>query len=260
MFRRSFYLGLIVMAIALTLVIAPSLRTKSSSLATMLFGGIGRSLHESGQKTRDFFSFFFKIDELKKRNLELSDEIFGLEIDKSRITELEAENAALKKEIGFRDESTNLQLVPAHIIGQDPTAFLDYITVDKGGNDGLKAGLPVVSQGVLVGQVKEISDHTAKITLITSKDSFVQAMLQDSRAKGIMKGGISGLFVENIPSDTEFKVGESIVTSGLDINVPQGILIGKAGKLQSSSSEIFKSIAVEPLVDFSRLELVFIEK
>jgi cell shape-determining protein MreC len=101
---------------------------------------------------------------------------------------------------------------------------------------------------------------TSKILLITSKDSIIQAMLQNSRSKGVLRGGISGLYLDDITTDTTYKIGENVVTSGLGGDIMSGMLIGTAGKLESASSSIFKTISVEPLVDISSLELVFVKK
>jgi rod shape-determining protein MreC len=137
---------------------------------------------------------------------------------------------------------------------------LDYILVDKGKKDGVKEKAAVIATGALVGQVSEVYDDYSKIVLITSKDSNILAMLQESRAQGILKGGISGLVLEDITQDAEIKNGEYVIASGLDGEIPQGTLIGKAGRLKSSSSDLFKNISIEPIVDLSKLEIAFIIK
>jgi len=206
------------------------------------------------------FSFIFKIKDLKHQNEELADKLLELEVDRSYTAELEIENKMLKNELGFLSDSEKGKLVPARIIQRDPIAFLDYIIIDKGANDGISAKAAVVYNNVLVGQVGEVFSTTARVILITSKDSMIQAMLQYSRSNGLLKGGISGLYLDNIVLDTEYKAGENITTSGLGGDIKQGILIGKAGKAQSYSSGIFKSIEVQPLADLSKLEMVFVEK
>ena len=152
------------------------------------------------------------------------------------------------------------QMIPARMIAHDTVTYSDYIIIDKGSRDGIAKDMAVLSAGVLVGQVSEAHDSTAKVVLITSKDSLVQAMLQESRAKGILRGGLSGLYIENIIQDVEYKKGEYVVTSGLGGKIREGILIGTAKNMRSSSSGIFKSIMVEPLFDFSKLEMVFVVK
>ncbi len=221
---------------------------------------IESGLSSAGKKTGNFFSFFYRISQMKKQNAELSSKILSLEVDRSKISELEYENKLLKQELGYAQQDKDHTLVPARIIGREPTNFLDYVMLDKGKNDGVTSEMAVVSGGVLVGQVKDVYDNQSKITLITSKDSIILAMLQNSRSKGILRGGISGLLLEDITRDSGFEQNEYVITSGLDGRLEEGILIGKATNIQSSSGELFKNISVEPLADLSKLELVFIVK
>ena len=220
----------------------------------------GSLLSSASQKIKNVFSFVGSISRLREENNFLTEKISELEIDKSKISELEIENSTLKKELGFKDTNGIEDLVPAKIIERDPVFFLDHFVVDKGSNDGVKEGAAVLSMGTLIGLVREVYSDHAKVVLVTSKDSLVQAMLQNSRAKGILRGGLSGLYLENIIQDTEYQPGEYVITSGLGGKIKQGIIIGKAGEVQSVDSGIFKSVIVNPIVDLSKLETVFIEK
>lgn len=222
--------------------------------------GIESGLSTAASKARGVFSVFHDISHMRKENQELTDKILSLEVDRSKISELEYENKILKQEIGYAEANKDHPLVPARIIGRDPTNFLDYAMLDKGKKDGVNSEMAVISGGVLIGQVKDVYDNQSKVTLITSKDSVILAMLQTSRSKGILRGGISGLMLDDITRDSAFETGEYVVTSGLDGQLQQGILIGKATSIQSSTSELFKNISVEPLADLSKLELVFIMK
>lgn len=204
------------------------------------------------------FSFISEIKRLSSDNKKLADQLLQAEVDSSKIKELEFENGLLKKELGFKEENVDLSLLPSHVIGREPTSFLDHIMIDKGSADGVEVNMAVISGGVLVGQVRETFDNESIVTLITSKDSLILSMLQDSRAKGLLRGGISGLILENIAQDVDCKPGEDVVTSGLDGELKPGILIGKTGSLESSTSDLYKNISVEPLSDLSKLELVFI--
>lgn len=219
-----------------------------------------RVLNNSGSSVKGYFSFVGEIASLRQKNDRLAAKIVELEVDKSKISELEHENSLLKKELGFFEADTTEELVPARIVGREPVSFLDYIIVDRGRDNGLERGMAVISGGVLVGQVSDVYEKTARITLITSKDSVIQAMLQNSRSKGVLKGGISGLVLENVTQDIDYAKGEDVVTSGLGGELKEGILIGKASDLRSPSSGIFKDIAVDPSADLSKLEVVFIVK
>ncbi|MCX6808250.1 MAG: rod shape-determining protein MreC [Candidatus Berkelbacteria bacterium] len=260
--KKPFPFALIIIFTALVLVFnyLPYLKNKSISVLQYSTGGISGFLFRTGHSISQTFRFVADIGNLKKENANLTDRIYQLQIDQSQISELENENKLLKQELGFLADSDKGSLVPARIIDRDPLNYLDYLVVDKGSSEGILTGQAAVFNGILIGRVEVTYENSSKIRLITSKDSLIQAMLQDSRSKGILKGGNSGLYLDNIVSDTDIKAGEYIVTSGLGGGLKEGILIGRAGEVQSFSSGIFKSITVEPLVDLSKLELIFIQK
>lgn len=259
---KKSYIFFVLLIATLILVVSFSSPVKShlTSGSYTIFGRGLTVFSDLGKSLKDKITFIFHISDLKKQNNELIDKITQLQVDQSQINELEIENSLLEKELGFMGQSEKGTLIPAKIIEREPTSFLDYFIVDKGKNDNIVDESAVIYNGVLVGQIKEVFDDHSKVVLITSKDSIVQVALQDCRAKGILKGGINGLFMENIVSDTDIKADEYIITSGLGGKMRAGILVGKAGKIQSNSSGIFKSIGVEPIVDLSTLELIFIEK
>jgi rod shape-determining protein MreC len=250
----------IFVAVLILLIIASPLRKIFANSVRIVTRGTSAVLSNLGNKLANSFSGFREISSLKRENNELADKLTALQVDRSKIDELEYENELLRKELGFVQQTKTQELVPARIIEREPISFLDYVMVDKGSADGISKDMAVISSGVLVGQVGEVYENESRIILITSKDSIIQAMLQKSRSKGVLRGGISGLVLENITSDTEYLEGDYIITSGLGGELPEGILIGKAKGLQSGSSSILKNINVEPIADFGKLEIVFIIK
>jgi rod shape-determining protein MreC len=219
-----------------------------------------KGLDSIGRNFSDKMSYFSKMSKVREKNEELANKIALLEVDKSRINELENENSVLKKEIGFAEENKEFVLIPARVIGREPNSFLDHIIVDRGERDGVKKGLAVISEGVFIGQISEVYEKSSNVILVTSKDSLILAMLQKSRSGGLLHGGVSGLTLENVVQDVSYEPGEYVVTSGLDGELKPGLLIGKATGLESTSSDLFKSIAVEPIQDLSKLEFIFILK
>ena len=182
------------------------------------------------------------------------------QISQSELNELKAENQILKNQLGFKETIKQRELIPCKIISREPTTFLDNMIIDRGESDGVKIGLAVVSDGALVGKIVEVFSNESKVKLITSKDSIVQAMLQKNRVMGVLKGGLSGISLENIPQDVEVSDREAVVTSGLGGGIDQGILIGEVSGQRSSKAEIYKILNIQPTVDFSKLELVFVIK
>jgi len=258
--RINFYFIAFLAVVVGILIFSPKISKAVRSFFVGNTAPTGSLISLASQKIHNSFSFIGSISHLRTENNNLGEKIAELEIDKSKIAELEIENRILKKELGFKDESGIKELIPARIIERDPVFFLDHFVIDKGSENGIHGGAAVLSLGTLIGLVREVYPDYSKVVLVTSKDSLVQAMLQNSRAKGILRGGISGLYLENIIQDTDYQQGEYVITSGLGGKIKQGIVIGKAGEIQSSDSGIFKSIIVNPIVDLSKLETVFIEK
>lgn len=217
-------------------------------------------LSSNSTSARNFFGIFSEFGRIREENVELSKKLREAQIDKGNLIELKNENELLKKQIGYVENQKNEELVPAKIIGREPMSFYDYIIVDKGQNEGIKVGSAVMSSGALVGKVSEVNGDQSKIILITSRDSIIQGMLQESRSQGTLKGGLSGIYIDNIPQDIGTKKGEYVLSSGLGGGIRQGILIGQVVEERSSKAEIFKVLSVQPFVDFSKLELVFIIK
>lgn len=258
--KKNHYLSFFLIIIVILLLAVPPVRTKAVKIILGATSDSSKSLSFGGSGIRNFFGSIKNISSLKKQNIELSDKISQLEVDRSKIIELQHENDLLKQELGFAQKNQDLSLLPATIIGREATSFLDHVIIDKGEKDGIQKGMGAIFGGALVGQVSEVYNNQSKIVLITSKDSIIQAMLQNSRSKGLLRGGISGLVLENIVQDVSFETGEYVVTSGLDGILKPGILIGKTTSIESSGSDLFKNIGIEPIADLSRLELVFLIK
>lgn len=246
--------------VLLLLVIVPYTRNAIGSGIKFITKPIMSSLAERGSAHFGFFSGILNIRNLSNENEELSSKLKKSIVDQVELNELRVENDSLKKQIGYSEDGQSEGLIPAKIIGRDLASFMDFIIVDKGSDDGSAVGEAVLSQGILVGRVSEVWKNQSKVILVTSKDSIVQAMLQSSRAMGVLKGGLSGITLENIPQDSEVATDEIVITSGLGGGIKQGIAIGTISGQKSGNAEIFKVFSVKPLIDSNKLELVFIQK
>lgn len=256
--RRKPFL-IITTSVAIIVILVLSSLSKSSFLVDFL-SYPARFMSGLSYQIKDNFTAVFKIKETKSQNEELIEKLARIEVDRSRILELEKENEILKKELNFFQKEEEDSLVPASIIIREPTTFLDHVIIDKGEKDGVFKDMPVVALGTLIGVVKESYSQTSKVVLITSKDSIIQAMLQQSRLKGVLKGGIGGLFLDSVVIENDYTAGDYVVTSGLGGKIKQGILIGKAKDEDLKTSDIYRRIEVEPIVDLAKLETVFVAK
>lgn len=179
---------------------------------------------------------------------------------KNRYRELELENRRLRKFVNFT-QSVPEQYVAAQIIAWDPSPWFKTIVIDKGAASGLAKGNPVLVSEGIVGQIVEVSRRSARVLLITDRNSAVDALIQNSRVRGVVKGNNENFcrFVYTLRKD-EVIPGEIIISSGLDQVFPKGLIIGKVSDVTKLPSQLFQDIIIETSVDFDKIEEVLVLK
>jgi rod shape-determining protein MreC len=211
----------------------------------------------------DLVQTFRDIQELRRRNEELQSLANSLMIENVRLKELESENEALRQLLQFTQanptDSYRAAEVVGHVIGQDPSNLLRYIIIDVGTGDGVAKGMPVVTDRGLVGRIVEVSSRSSKVLLINDVSSSVNAIIQSSRATGIVEGKADGgLVMKYIPQPVEVNVGDIILTSGLGATFPKRLVIGQVTAVHKRDIELFQEAEIKPTVDFDRVEIVLV--
>lgn len=199
------------------------------------------------------------LHQLPNQNEDLTKEVSRLLSENSRLREVEHENQLLRQELKIPADEKRFTILASHVINRSALSFLDVAAIDKGSLDGVIVGQAVTLGGALLGRVVAVMAHSADVQLITSSDSIVQSQLQNSRALGIIRGGIHGLVLDYIAQDTTVAAGESVVTSGLGGNLRAGIMIGTVEHTLSQKSDIFQSMSVKPTVRLNQIDIVFVE-
>jgi rod shape-determining protein MreC len=167
-------------------------------------------------------------------------------------------NDRFRKLLDFKNASP-LQSVSAEVIGKDPSQWYKTLVIDKGVSQGVTKGLSVIVPEGVVGQVIDASDHYAKVLLIIDSNSAVDALVQQTRAHGIIKGDSEGRCLLNYVSRKDIvNIGDAVVSSGLDGVFAKGLLIGKVTDINRNNSGIFQDIEVSPFVDFDKIEEVLV--
>ena len=212
-----------------------------------------------GRSTGNWFSTIRSIGSLPKENAVLRDDVDRLKVEATRVEELERENALLKEQLGFVKES-NLDTVPALVIGRPPFSEFQLIVIDKGERDGVVEGQAIVlANGLLVGRVFRVDSSTSQVLLLPDVHSAVHVVVQGSRANGIVQGDRGlGLLLTSLPQDAEINEGDRVLTTGLSGLFPKGLLLGTITDVTEPENDVFKEARVRPAVDFNELELVFL--
>lgn len=176
----------------------------------------------------------------------------------NRCNELERSNTRLRNLLGFQ-ETIPLKLLAAEIIAKDPSRWFKSVIIDKGQSAGVMKGMPVVVAEGIVGVVVESAAGFSKVLLMIDQNSAVDALVQRTRARGIVQGGTGGdcLFKYVLRKD-ELNLGDIVVSSGLDGTYPKGLRIGHISDVIRHDSGIFQQVSLTPFVDFEKLEEVLV--
>lgn len=198
-----------------------------------------------------------------------------LGVSRSQLEELRQQNESLRSRVAELEEARleslrlselvrlappgEMESVGAHVIGRPTTAWEGVITIDRGSDDGIVKGMPVVGPLGLLGQTVEVSKSSARVRLITDPRSGVAAMIQSTRVEGIIKGSIDGgLTMDFVSTEATVSAGDVVITSGLGGVFPKGIVIGEVREAQRIASALQQEIRVAPASDPSRLEEVLV--
>lgn len=251
-------------------------------IAGLIFFGQGNSFSWLGKITRSLlnpvaglfyrFSSNFKSDQalnledLTKQVETLTQENLKLKVQNAKFLTLEDENRRLRDYLVFA-QSRQLSLQMAEIISSgtalDSWQNKRVITLNQGSDQGVKIGLPIVSsEGVLLGKITAVKNNLAEACLLYSADcQLAVGLAGQGKTIGIARGDLGlNITVEFIPQDQTIVEGQVIVSSGLEADMPPGLLIGSVSRVIKQSNELWQSAIINPAADFNNLRFVAILK
>ena len=249
-------LGLILASLVLDIVQASNpIRDAFSYLAAPVQYGLasaGRAIEGVTERMRTRDALVEENRALREENAELRNQIVLLH-------EAEIENESLRRLLEFKRAAPSQQLLAAEVIGRDPNNLLDYIIVDRGRADGVGRNMPVLAADGLVGRISDVSENAATVMLITDPSSSISALLQRSRATGVVQGAQGHrLVLRYVTPDSSIELGDIVITSGLGGNLPKRLVIGQVVEVLQSEAAMFQEAALVPAVAASDLERVLI--
>ncbi len=164
-----------------------------------------------------------------------------------RTRQLEAENERLRKLLDVRErQKVSGQVAQVIYAARDP--FSRRVIVDKGLQDKLSAGQPVVDDAGVVGQVTRVFPFVAEITLITDKDQAIPVQILRTGQRSVVFGlGDGQLDLRFLPASADVQNGDTLVTSGLDGVFPRGLPVAKVVHIERDTSYSFARIHCAPL-------------
>jgi rod shape-determining protein MreC len=199
------------------------------------------------------------IGQLRAENARLRAEVDRLSQQAVLVPEVQRENADLRAQLGFQSDNPQFRWINARLIGFDPSNLVQAIILDQGTRGGVAEGMTVVTPRGLIGQVIQVSPNTSKVLLITDVSSSTNALIQSSRAKGVVNGSRNGqLLMTYIPQGVKIQTGDKVVTSGVGGVFPPGLWVGTVTDVRQNDVDLFQSAQLEPAVDFGQVEEVMV--
>ena len=180
-----------------------------------------------------------------------------LKIENMKLKFYRAENQTLKEHLNFLTKSQD-KFILANILGRRYESGFNWLIINKGKKDGIGPGLAVVDQkGSLVGSVVTSKNSISYVRPLIDIHSFVTADIinfNDDNKSEITSGVIQGeynlvLKMKYVPLDQKVKLGDIVITSGLEEGIQRGIMIGEVAEINKKPNAIFQELVINPLVE-----------
>lgn len=172
--------------------------------------------------------------------------------------EIYLENARLKSLLYFKQKSP-YKLIAARVIARSADSWSSSVIIDKGKYNGIKRGMAVITYLGLAGRVIETQEFTSKILLINDPNLGVSSLVQRSRQEGLICGTLgTHLIMRYLPEESDIRIQDVIITSGLNETYPKGLLIGAVVGIGKEFSGLSRFAIIKPAVNLSNIEEVLI--
>ncbi len=209
---------------------------------------------------RDVKKYFSAHNALVQENYALKQQAFEHQIMLQRLSTIQAENNHLRSLL-----NGNIPIQPKAVLGEishmgrDP--FTHTVVVNRGSQHNIKAGQAVVDSKGVIGQVTRVYPFTSEVTLITDKELSIPIQIERNQLRAIAFGeGNNTLDIPYLPTNVDIKVGDKMVTSGIDGVYPSGLAVATVTKIQQNPESPFAKIVSTPIADVSNhLQLLLLE-
>ncbi|MDD3392237.1 MAG: rod shape-determining protein MreC [Bacilli bacterium] len=209
------------------------------------------------------------ISDIEKKN-DIYEKYQALEEEIEKTDSLKAQNEQLIDEINAMKELLSLnntlydyEYVNATVINRNIGYWFNNITIDKGSNEGIEIGMPVIVSSGLVGKVTKVTNFTSTVKLITTEDTnnkiSVKINIDGNYIYGILSSydETNNVFlVDGIAENDNIEIGSLVVTSGLSDYYPSGIVVGKVTNIETDNFDLAKTLEVTPQINYDDLSYV----
>ncbi len=212
----------------------------------------GASIRTSINSPSDIAALQDQAEQLRQENQALRQQV-------AKGQQAEQENTTLRQLLDFFEhDATDAPHVIARVSSRDP--FNPAVLVlNIGLRDGINKNDAVVTQdGVLVGKITDVFATSSRALLLTDRESRVAVTLSGGTPSSKLVRGERGLslILDQVPQQETLRLGQLVLTSGLEPSVPRGLLVGEIEEIVSEKNDLFQTAILRPLVDFDALSVV----
>jgi rod shape-determining protein MreC len=227
------------------------------SVVLRLTGPVQAGLDRAIGGVADAWGRYLYLVDTAEDNRQLIEENRTLRAVLTQSDEVRLENQRLRLLLDFK-EAQEIDTLPARVIAEDASSWFRTVMIDKGSEQGVTEGMPVVVAEGVVGRVVRSSPRFARVLLITDASSAIASLIQNNRARGVCRGQGDLLVFDFVLRQEDVSVGDRVVTSGMGGVFPKGLVVGHVKSVDRQEFGLFQTIAVTPSVDFSHLEEVLV--
>lgn len=257
--RRTRYLFVAVILGHLVLISAQvGTRAGGSLLESIVFGAFSEVQRATSWllgSASGVWTGYVDLRGLRVENEGLKARVAALEVQIQEERALARRGERLQLLMGIQSAMAQRTLA-ADVIAADATVWFRTVTINRGSNDGVRKDMALIAPAGVVGRViDQPARHASRVQLIVDRNAGVGAVIERSRAGGVVVGDLDsrGLRFDYVPTLADVRVGDVVVTSGLDGIYPKGYVIGHVTAVQRGPTG-YALIRVGPAVDFSALE------
>lgn len=261
--QRSRFTVMVLVMVCLTLITIDT-KANGAGVLTMirsnardLLAPVQSGLGEVAQPVADFVDGLVNAGDLKGENRRLRDENGRLRGQVLQNAEAQRQLTALL-DLNKLEVVKDIPRVAARVVNTAPSNVQLTVEINRGTDDGVATGMPVVAGSGLVGRIASTSGTRSVVRLITDPEMNVSARLAPSGVLTSVKGNGAGslLRAQEIKPDELVSENEAVVTSAIGGNYPDSIPIGRVVRAEAVAGVSYQRVEVEPVTDFGRLEFV----
>jgi rod shape-determining protein MreC len=190
-------------------------------------------------------------DDLETEYLRLQDTLQNAKVENTYLRTVTEEANLLEEQMDFL-RKRSFESRTAKVVSRSSEGLARSIVLNKGEDDGITAGYPVITgNGILVGSIESTSDTTSIARLVTSYDALTSGAIQnDKKSPGVLRGSLNlGMAMGYIPQGHAVSVGDMVITSGADALIPRGLIVGEVEQVRDATGSVFQTAEVRPLFE-----------